>query len=56
MVQIFLLDVSCLEKLDLFTLQDMKISHIWIELYRNCVDLDALGYIVWLLVLPFIVS
>jgi hypothetical protein len=55
MVQIFLLDVSCLEKLDMFPLQDM-ISRIRIELYCNCVEPDAVGYIVWLLVLSFTVS
>jgi hypothetical protein len=56
MVQIFILDVSCLEKLDLFPLQVMKISHIMIELYCSCVEPDAVGYIVWLLVLSFTVS
>jgi hypothetical protein len=56
MVQIFFLDVSCLEKLDLFPLQDMKISHIRIELYWICVEPDVVGYIVWLLVFSFTVS
>jgi hypothetical protein len=56
MVQIFLLDVSCLEKLDLFPLLNMKISHIRIELYCSYVEQDAVGYIVWLLVLSFTVS
>jgi hypothetical protein len=37
MVQIFPLDVSCLEKLNMFPLLDMKISLISIELYCNCV-------------------
>jgi hypothetical protein len=51
MVQLFLLDVSCLENLDLFPLQYMKISHIMIELYCSCVEPDAVGYIVWLIVI-----
>jgi hypothetical protein len=37
MAQIFPLYVSCLEKLDMFPLLDVKISLIRIELYCNCV-------------------